>query len=194
MIRWLNLLGWLACVVFSTIPSFWFLVHPRAAYWRSRRRSPYLVLLPTWMTMWVVMGMITARWRQVAAYSTGWTWVPALLLFGVGLWLYLKSSKNFSARQLGGVPELVSGHGEQRLVMTGIRARVRHPVYLAHLCEMLAWSIGMGLVVCYGLAGFAVVTGALMIRMEDRELEARFGEEYRRYRARVPAVRPKFGK
>jgi protein-S-isoprenylcysteine O-methyltransferase Ste14 len=29
-----------------------------------------------------------------------------------------------------------------------------------------------------------------MIRMEDRELEARFGEAYRSYRRRVPAVIP----
>jgi protein-S-isoprenylcysteine O-methyltransferase Ste14 len=193
MTQWLNLLGWLACVVYSTIPCFWFLVHPRAEYWRSRRRSPYLVLLPAWMAMWVVMGLITARWRLAAFYSSAWSWVPALFLFGMGLWLYSQSSKDFSARQLGGVPEVVSGHGEQRLVMTGIRARVRHPVYLAHLCEMLAWSIGTGMVVCYALTTFAVVTGAVMIRMEDGELERRFGEEYRRYKARVPAVVPRVG-
>ncbi len=144
--------------------------------------------------MWVVMGLITARWREAALYSSGWMWVPALVLFGIGLWLYSQSSKNFSAQQLGGLPEVISGHGEQRLVMTGIRARVRHPVYLAHLCEMVAWSIGTGLVVCYGLTLFAVVTGAVMIRMEDRELEARFGEEYRRYKVRVPAVLPRVGK
>ena len=34
----------------------------------------------------------------------------------------------------------------------------------------------------YVLAAFAIVTGALMIRIEDRELEARFGEPYRAYR------------
>jgi methanethiol S-methyltransferase len=130
----------------------------------------------------------------VQVYSNGWPWVPALFLFGIGLWLYSRSSQDFSARQLGGFPEVVSGHHEQRLVMTGIRARVRHPVYLAHLCEMLAWSIGTGLLVCYGLTFFAMVTGAVMIRMEDRELEARFGEEYRRYKARVPAVVPRLSK
>ena len=194
MIRWLNLLGWLACVVYSTIPCFWFLVHPRAEYWRTRKRSPYLVLLPAWMTMWAVMGIITVRGRRTGFYSSEWTWVPALLLFGMGLWLYSQSSKNFSARQLGGLPEVVSGGHEQRLVMTGIRARVRHPVYLAHLCEMAAWSIGTGLMACYKLTVFAVVTGAVMIRMEDRELEARFGEEYRRYKARVPAIVPRLGR
>jgi protein-S-isoprenylcysteine O-methyltransferase Ste14 len=191
--KWINLAGWLACVVYSTIPCFWLLVHPKAEYWRSRRRSPYLLLLPAWATMWAAMGLITERWRNLALYGSAWPWVPALLLFGIGLWLYSQSSKNFSARQLGGFPEVVSGHHEQRLVMTGIRARVRHPVYLAHLCEMLAWSIGTGQVVCYGLTFFAMVTGAVMIRMEDRELEARFGEEYRRYKARVPAVLPKLG-
>jgi len=31
-----------------------------------------------------------------------------------------------------------------------------------------------------------------MIRKEDSELEARFGEVYRQYRDRVPALLPKF--
>ncbi len=89
------------------------------------------------------------------------------------------------------MPEVIPGHREQRLVTSGIRARVRHPVYLAHLCEMLAWSFGTGLAVCWGMTAFAVVTGAAMIRMEDAELEKRFGEEYREYRRSVPAVLPR---
>jgi protein-S-isoprenylcysteine O-methyltransferase Ste14 len=56
---------------------------------------------------------------------------------------------------------------------------------------MLAWSIGTGLLVCWALTAFAMVTGAGMIRMEDAELEKRFGKKYLDYRARVPAVVPK---
>ncbi len=56
---------------------------------------------------------------------------------------------------------------------------------------MLAWSVGTGLAVCYGLTVFAVITGAIMIRMEDTELEKRFGEEYREYRKKVPALLPR---
>lgn len=102
---------------------------------------------------------------------------------------------HFSWAQLGGLPEVRprdarSSHNNNRLVTTGIRARVRHPVYLAHLCEMLAWSIGTGLIVCWLLTAFAVVTGAVMIRMEDAELECRFGEVYAAYKLRVPAVLP----
>jgi protein-S-isoprenylcysteine O-methyltransferase Ste14 len=53
---------------------------------------------------------------------------------------------------------------------------------------MLAWSAGTGLAVCWALTAFAVFTGAVMIRMEDAELERRFGDAYREYRASVPAV------
>jgi protein-S-isoprenylcysteine O-methyltransferase Ste14 len=56
---------------------------------------------------------------------------------------------------------------------------------------MLAWSIGTGLLVCWLLTGFAIATGAVMIRMEDAELEKRFGAEYVAYRHRVHAVWPR---
>lgn len=187
----LNLLGWVACVVYSTIPLFWLLIHPFASHWRSRRRSPYFVLLPAWMAMWIVLAVITARWRSAASYTARWPWVAAIAFFVLGFWLYFESSKGFSTHQLSGSPELVAGHHGQRLVTSGIRAYVRHPVYLAHLCEMLAWSVGTGLAVCYGLTAFALITGAAMIRMEDKELEERFGVEYAEYKKRVPAVIPK---
>ena len=141
--------------------------------------------------MWAAMAVITAPWRNVALYRAGWAWIPAVLLFAMGFLIYSRSGKNFTAKQLRGLPEMDSRNGEQRLVTEGIRARVRHPVYLAHLCEMLAWSVGTGLAVCWGLTAFAAATGALMIRMEDAELEQRFGDDYRAYRNSVPAVIPR---
>jgi len=191
MVEGLNLVGWVACVLYASIPSFWLLIHPRAEYWRSRKRSPYRVLMPAWLGMWAIEGAVTYRWREVALYSSRWPWVAAIALFSTGFWLYVQSHKNFSAKQLGGLPEIVGGHHEQELVTSGIRAHVRHPVYLGHLCEMLAWSLGTGLVVCYGLTAFAVITGAAMIRMEEKELEKRFGPAYAAYRERVPAILPK---
>jgi protein-S-isoprenylcysteine O-methyltransferase Ste14 len=191
MTQWLDLCGWMACVVYSTIPSFWLLIHPRAAYWRSRQRSSYLILLPAWITMWILLGWLTSRWRHITLYTTPWTWIPAVLLFSTGLRIYSQSGKHFSRAQLSGLPEVRPNRDEQRLVTSGIRSHVRHPVYLAHLCEMLAWSLGTGLAVCYALIAFAVVTGAIMIRLEDVELEQRFGKEYRAYREKVPAVLPR---
>ena len=194
MLAFLRTMGWLVVIVYASIPSFWLLIHPRVEYWRARRRSPYQFLIPVWVTMWIALAFITAPWRRVSLYETGWTWIPAAILFLLGLWLYKSSGEHFSGAQLSGAAELLPAHAEQRLVVSGIRTRIRHPVYLGHFCEMLAWSIGTGLVVAYALTAFAVVTGVIMIRLEDKELEQRFGEEYRRYRRHVPALIPSLWK
>ena len=187
----LRTIGWAACIIYSTIPAFWLLIHPRAEYWRSRRRSSYEILLPVWIGMWIAIAGITVPWRSHLLYANHWTWIPAGLLFCAGVMLYKLSHRQFSLAQLGGLSEILRGHRQQRLATTGVRAHVRHPVYLGHLCHMLAWSVGTGLAVCWALTAFAILTGAIMIRMEDKELETRFGEEYRRYRSAVPAVLPK---
>jgi len=187
----LRTLGWIACVIYSTIPAFWLLIHPRAEYWRSRPHSPYKILLPLWIGTWILTAGATAPWRRFQLYENYWTLIPAAFLFCAGLILYRLSRAHFTLAQLGGLPEIVRGHVGQQLITTGVRAHIRHPIYLAHLCEMLAWSIGTGLTVCWGLTAWAIITGAIMISLEDRELEKRFGKEYRNYRSAVPALVPK---
>jgi len=93
--------------------------------------------VPAWIGMWALVAAITAPWRGVLLYENGWTWIPAGTLFCAGLILYKLSHREFSLIQLGGLPEILYQHSRQRLVTTGIRARIRHPVYLGHLCEML---------------------------------------------------------
>jgi protein-S-isoprenylcysteine O-methyltransferase Ste14 len=190
MLPLLRTVGWIACVIYSTIPAFWLLIHPRVEFWRSRRRSPYRILLPVWIGMWALVAAITAPWRGVLLYENKWTWTPAGILFCAGLVLYKLSHSRFTLTQLGGLPEIQQDHGKQHLVTTGIRAHVRHPVYLGHLFEMLAWSLGTGLAACWVLTALTIVTGTIMITLEDKELENRFGEEYRQYRSTVPAVLP----
>jgi len=192
--QFLHTLGWLACVVYSTVPLFWLMVHPRAHRWRAQERSPFGVLVPAWITMWVGVGVVTGPWRSRTLYSTPWSWILAGMLFAIGIFIYTRVGAYFSWAQVAGLPEVRTGHRDERLITTGIRAQVRHPVYLAHLCEMLAWSVGTGLLVCWMLTGLAVATGAVMIRMEDAELQRRFGEEYSLYRRSVPAVLPRIVK
>ena len=64
MVEGLRSIGWIACVIYATIPSFWLLIHPRVEYWRTRPRSPYRVLLPVWIAIWLLLGAITAPCRQ----------------------------------------------------------------------------------------------------------------------------------
>lgn len=188
--RILSTLGWIAGCIYGTIPLFWLAIHPRVHYWRSHR-SPYRVLMPVWMVMWLATGALTLPWRHLRLYTTPLAWIPAVILFACGFYLYGRSRQGFTGAQLSGHAELHPERFEQRLVTSGVRARVRHPVYLAHFCEMLAWSAGTGVIVLYGLTAFALLTGAIMIAVEERELEQRFGDAYREYRRRVPAFIPR---
>jgi protein-S-isoprenylcysteine O-methyltransferase Ste14 len=147
--------------------------------------------MPLWMGLWVAAGAITFPWRHVRFYATPLAWIPAGMFFVAGLYLYRESRRGFSGAQLSGHAELHPERFEQRLVTGGIRGRVRHPVYLGHFCEMLGWSVGTGLAVPYALTAFALITGAIMIKVEERELERRFGQEYSTYRRSVPAFLPR---
>ncbi len=188
--RTLDTIAWLIGIVYATVPSYWLLVHARIEFWR-RRKARLITVGPQWPLLWVGAAFVTWPWRSLALYRTPWTWIPAALLILTGLRIYSRARHEFSTDVVLGRSELEPEGHEQRLHTSGIRARVRHPYYLGHLCELLGWTLGTGLVVLYALTAFALVTGAWMIAAEERELEARFGEAYGEYKRRVPAILPR---
>jgi protein-S-isoprenylcysteine O-methyltransferase Ste14 len=185
------IVAWVPTVVYATIPLYWFVVHPFAERWRARRR-PFALIVPVWAVLIVVTGFVTYRWTGVPLYPSGWSWVAALPFFAMGASVFRRvgREKQFTGDQLIGRPEIEPGR-EQRLVTTGIHGHVRHPVYAAHLSMMCGWTVAGGTLASYLLLAWALVSGALMIYLEDRELERRFGPEYSAYRRRVPAIIPR---
>jgi protein-S-isoprenylcysteine O-methyltransferase Ste14 len=189
-----DLVALLACSVYGTIPLFWFVVHPFVERWRASGRRAYAFLLPVWGGFIAIAFLLMWPFRSAHFYRNWFAWAPAAVFFLLGFSIYRAAFQRFDRAKLSGLAELEPARHRQQLITTGIRARVRHPIYLGHLCEIAAWCIGTGLVALYALAAFAVISGAIMIRMEDRELEARFGDAFRAYRQRVPGVVPRVGK
>ena len=189
----IDTLAILACSVYGTIPLFWFVVHPFIDRWRKRGRRAFILILPIWVVFIAAAFAIVWHYRFAHFYENWWAWLPAAFLFWTGLSIYRQAFRGFHRSQVSGLDELEPDRHRQELVTTGIRARVRHPIYLGHLCEVLGWCVGTGLMPLYALMVFAIVAGMLMIRIEDRELEQRFREAYRMYRKSVPAVLPRFG-
>jgi methanethiol S-methyltransferase len=187
----LDILAMLICSGYCTIPLFWLMTHPFVGRWRTLGRRAFLFIVPAWGAVIVIVFLIMWPFRSAHFYGNWFAWAPAALFFFLGFSIYRAAFRSFHHTQVSGLAELEPGKHRQHLITTGIRSRVRHPIYLGHLCEILCWCIGTGLIPLSVLALFAVVTGAIMIRMEDRELEARFGEAYREYRQRVPAVIPR---
>ncbi len=188
--RWLLTLAWCMGIVYATIPLFWLLVHPFADFWRARTVAPFRLLIPMWLLIMVGLGAASWRWRLVQLYATPWSLLPAAVFVFSAVLVYRRVDKAFDRAKLLGLAELRPAEHEQKLIVTGMHARVRHPMYLGHLCMMLAWTAGSGLQVMYAFVALAFVSGALMVRLEERELERRFGDDFREYRRRVPALFP----
>jgi len=142
--------------------------------------------------MWVVLYAATYPLRGVLLYRMHGSWVFTLIFLAAGSFVYVRAGNGFSLFQLIGYQEIKPDQHRPQLVVSGVREHVRHPFYLAHICQMLGFSIGTGLAACWILTGFAIITGAIMIHHEERELVSRFGESYREYQQRVPAILPRF--
>jgi protein-S-isoprenylcysteine O-methyltransferase Ste14 len=185
----LLLIAWLASAIYGSVPLFWFAVHPFAARWRRIHGSPYLWLLPLWLAIIAALTWASSPWREARIYTTLWMWLPALAFFLFGLDTYRRIHSEFGARKFSGEAELRPEKHEQRLVTTGMHARMRHPIYFAHLCNLAGCAIGSGLLVAFVLLGIsAFITFPMMIWLEDRELEKRFGEKFHNYKKRVPLL------
>lgn len=185
----LLLIPWMASVLYSSIPFFWFAIHPFAGAWQRKHRSPYRLLLPIWAIIIFLLAWITWPWHSARLYSSPWMWIPALPLLLFGFRIYSRIRSEFGAHKLSGEAEVRPREHAQELVITGLHARMRHPIYAGHLLNLAGWAIGSGLLVAYAL--FAInlfITFPLMIMLEERELAARFGDSYREYQHTVPPL------
>ena len=185
----LLLIPWMASVLYSSIPLFWFAIHPFAGSWRRLNRSPYRLLLPIWAVMILLLGLATWPWHSARLYSLPWMWAFAIPLILLGLRIYSRIRSEFGAHKLSGEAELRPREHAQELITTGLHARMRHPIYVAHLSNFAGWAIGSGLVAAYVLLAASIfITFPLMIMFEERELAARFGNGYRQYQRTVPIL------
>jgi protein-S-isoprenylcysteine O-methyltransferase Ste14 len=189
----LLLIPWMASVLYSSIPFFWFAIHPFAGAWQRKHRSPYRLLLPIWATVIFALAVTTWPFHSLKLYYPPHSWWQvsvglAGFMAGLSLRTYWKIHSGFGTRNFIGATEL-RPQQDPALVTSGMHAQMRHPIYVAHLLMLAAWATGSGLLVpCVLLSVSLVITFPLMIWAEERELVQRFGVLYLEYRKRVPAI------
>jgi len=177
----------------SLVPAvgLWFVIHPFGAHWRR---------LPAGVT-YAVMGLVTValmvpvfllRGPLLAVdYGTSYgTMALAIVALGLGSIIAWKRKRHLTFKILSGLPQVSAGHYPGRLLTEGIYGTVRHPRYI----EVALWVLGYALIANF-LAlylGFLLTLPGLflIVLLEERELEERFGDEWRNYAARVPRFIP----
>ncbi|MEA3246894.1 MAG: isoprenylcysteine carboxylmethyltransferase family protein, partial [Gemmatimonadota bacterium] len=90
--------------------------------------------------------------------------------------------------------ELYRARQEGRMATTGLYALVRHPQYTGLFLGLFGEGIvHWPTIFSVGLFPVIVAAYALLARSEERRVLARFGDEYRAYRDRVPMFVPRWG-
>jgi protein-S-isoprenylcysteine O-methyltransferase Ste14 len=186
----------IAMVVYGPGLLFWFLVHPFVGFWRHVGPTiTYLVvgivLVSIGVGVFQFQGMLIGR-------NLGTNWilviVGAVLFVLLGwLGLYGRALNHLDVAARMGVPELSSSGAPQMLVRDGLYGFVRHPIYSAAIVGGVAYALIVDYLGTFILFGAAVPVLYAITILEERELLARFGEEYRRYQQRVPRLFPRVG-
>jgi len=143
-----------------------------------------------WISLWTVLGVaLVAELVLLFVLPAGplrWLRIPGFVLFGLSAvfgWLPI-----FFFRRHGDVAKGKSYMHTTALVSRGPYALIRHPQYLA--CDLIALAIicivQHWTVIAAGVV--AIATNHLTIRKADRDLIAKFGDDYREYRKRIPGT------
>jgi protein-S-isoprenylcysteine O-methyltransferase Ste14 len=169
------------------IPIYWLILHPFNSFWRSRVRAAFWV---AGLAAWTAGGILLWIYRPLllAAARPPWIAIAAgVALIGVEVYLFLRVERELGSRRLVGYAEL-TGRGE--MFTGGLYAHVRHPRYTGMFCAVVGAALLGGTLRLWAILAIWWVLALIVIRLEERELAARFGPAYIAYRKRVPAFLP----
>lgn len=174
---------------------YWFILHPFVDFWRRVGRiATYIVLAIVFAAVGVAVYLARAPLLAVEYGTNPLLWIPAAICYGVTVWIQLRIRKQLTFRVLAGAPELEKGGRGGTLLADGLYGRMRHPRYTGVILGLLAFAFFTNYLAVYLLVPISALGLALIVRLEERELAERFGEEYARYRARVPMFFPRIGR
>jgi protein-S-isoprenylcysteine O-methyltransferase Ste14 len=169
------------------IPIYWFILHPFNSFWRNRVRAAFWI---AGLSAWISGGLPLWAFRHTLLATTRPPWVAILAgfaLIGVEIYLLVRVERELGTQRLVGHAEL-TGTGE--LFSGGLYAHVRHPRYTGMFCAIVGAALLAGTPRLWMVLAIWWVFALGAIRLEERELTARFGAPYAAYRKRVPAFLP----
>lgn len=105
------------------------------------------------------------------------------LITGISLLIGASVIKIIAQKQIGVSPGLLE---RQSLVTTGIYGIIRHPLYLGNILFALGWVLIFKAAYAILFTPIMVIGYIVVAFFEEKELEKEYGEEYRKYKWKVP--------
>jgi len=179
-----------ALALWPIIPIFFTQVHGNPPFWRKLGVRTYLIVLlemiPVLTIVIIFQGFLLSQ-----ELNLGLLVVLGALLFLCGVPLNAWTAKLLGWKSLVAYSELRPQSGQKMLVAVGPFSVVRHPTYFAHTLIfvgvfLITGFTGIGVLIFVDL----VTSYFLIIPLEERELTARFREDYRHYQKHMPKFFP----
>ncbi|MBF4606768.1 methyltransferase family protein [Curtobacterium sp. VKM Ac-1393] len=194
----------LALVLLGRVPTEWLDAGPL----RFRTADPHAArsrhVVATTLQIVVFWGLFLGVFPVLIAFAEHrWQVHPALpgpvvtTLFVTGLVVLMFASAlgiaSAAAMSTKGAGTPLPSASANRLVVAGPYRSVRNPMALAGITQGVAVGLVLGswMVVVYALAG-SIVWNCIVRPLEEADLEERFGDDFRRYTARVRCWVPRW--
>jgi len=169
------------------IPIYWLILHPFNPFWRSRVRAAFWF---AGLTAWISGGVVLWHFRHLllGVQRPSWFAIAAgIFLIAAEGYLFVRVERELGSRRLVGHAEL-TGTGE--MFSGGLYAHVRHPRYAGMFSAVVGAALLGGTQLLWIVLALWCPFALLAIRLEEKELAARFGKAYETYRNLVPAFVP----
>ena len=169
------------------IPIYWLILHPFNSFWRSRVRAAFWF---AGLTAWTCGGVLWSfRHVLLAATRPSWFAIAAgFTLIAVEGYLFVRVERR--TRQ----PKARRPRGTYRHGRNVFRQGYTRTCATRAMRECSARFLALGCLLehrCFGSSWrFGGPFALIVIRLEEKELAARFGPAYEAYRKRVPAFLP----
>jgi methanethiol S-methyltransferase len=173
----------------SLLAALWF--KKKAQQWMGKTYRHYRLLY----TLFAFISLVLILYYQIQIdtiilfASNTLTLITGIVVTLIGLVIMsICIGKYFVS--LSGIKSLVREHSSNDLIISGIHKYVRHPLYLGTFTFI--WGLLIILPVLSLLVANTIITlyTVMAIRWEEDKLIAEFGEDYRIYKSKVPALIP----
>lgn len=140
---------------------------------------PVVVVILTAVLMWLM-----ARAMPGYGFVIPGDWLLAQIVAAAGVVVAAWGVAAF--RRAGTTVNPMKPESSSRLVVTGIYAMTRNPMYLGALLVLLAWAISLAHPAAFlFLPLFVLYMNRFQIKPEERTLASRFGQTFTAYASRV---------
>lgn len=190
-VRYVFALIWL---VSFPILLFWIALHPFVAFWRRMGlATTYIILVAGCVGAGALLFSVRGPLLAVEFGTGPWMWVLTAAAYAVSVAFEGRARRHLRMGTLVGVPELRGDAARETLLTQGIYGSVRHPRYVGATFGYVASAFFANYLFLWAALPLLLLLLHTVVLLEERELEARFGDAWREYAARVPRYVPRPG-